>query len=43
MLNGDQVSAWEDEKVLEMMVVTVHDNVSVLPATELFAEKWLQR
>lgn len=41
-LNGDRVSAWEDEKVLDVMVVTVPDSVSVLPAAELFTEKWLQ-
>lgn len=39
-LNGDRVSAWEDEKVLDVMVVTVPDSVSVLPAAELFTEKW---
>ena len=33
----------EDEKVLETAVVIVHDNASVLPATELLTEKWLQR
>ena len=35
MFNGDRVSVWEDEKVLEMMVVTGH-NMDVLNAPELY-------
>lgn len=34
VFNGDTASVWEDETVLETMVVMTHDNLNLLNATE---------
>lgn len=37
-----RVSFWDDENVLELVLVDLHNLVNVLKGTELYTLKWLK-
>lgn len=42
MFSGCRVSVWEDEKILEMMVVMAVQHVNMLTAPDLHTRRWVK-